>query len=64
VLFAERVRFTAGPVALELPVPASLDPAALALAILAGLCLFRLRLGVVRTLAVTAAAGLAVRLVL
>jgi chromate transporter len=63
VLFAERVRVAVGPVALELPVPASLDPAALALAMLAGVCLFRLRLGAVRTLAVTATAGLAVRLV-
>jgi chromate transporter len=62
VLFGERVRVAAGPVALELPVPASLDPAALALAVLAGLWLFRFRLGVVRTLAVTAVCGLALRL--
>jgi chromate transporter len=62
VLFSERVRIAAGPMALDVPVLASLDVAAVALAVLAGLCLFRLRLGVVRTLAMTAAAGLAIRL--
>lgn len=63
VLFSDRVRVAAGPIALDLPVPASIDVTALLLAVLAGLCLFRLRLGVPRTLAVTAAAGIAVRLV-
>ena len=51
-----------GPVALELPVPASLDWAALALAALAALCLFRLKLGVLWTLGLCAAAGVLLRL--
>jgi chromate transporter len=59
VLFA---RMTPGPLALSWPDPLSLDPPALALALLAGLCLFRLRLGVMATLAVAAGAGLLLRL--
>jgi chromate transporter len=39
-------------------VPSSLDPAAAALAGLAALCIFAFRLGVLRTLAIAAAAGL------
>ena len=58
VLFRELQPVTLGPVALELPVLSSLDLAALALASLAALCLFRFRLGVPRTLGITAAAGL------
>ena len=62
VLFGELREVRAGPLALEVPVPASLDPAALFLAALAAFCLFRLRLGVVATLGIAALAGLAVRL--
>ncbi|BBK30508.1 chromate transporter [Stella humosa] len=62
VLFAEVRPLELGPARLDLPVPATLDPAALAIAVLAAICLFRLRLGVVRTLAVATAAGLAIRL--
>ncbi|MDB5315674.1 MAG: chromate transporter [Rhodospirillales bacterium] len=54
VLFAERVTIRAG---FDLPVLASLDWRAAALAVLAGLCLFGTRLGLARTLAVSAAAG-------
>ncbi|MCO6417305.1 chromate efflux transporter [Siccirubricoccus sp. KC 17139] len=63
VLFAEVVRLPFGPLALDVPVPASLDPLAAMLAVLAALCLFRLKLGVVKTLGVVAVAGL-VRLAL
>jgi len=45
-----------------LPVFASVQPAALLLSALAGLCLFRLKLGVVQVLGVTAGAGLVLRL--
>jgi chromate transporter len=58
VLFAE-VR--PGPLGIEWPVPASLDPLAAALAALAALCLFRLKLGVVKTLGAAALAGLVLR---
>ena len=62
VLFGEVRAVRAGPLVLDLPAPASLDPAALFLAGLAAFCLFRARLGVVRTLGATALAGLAIRL--
>ncbi len=62
VLFGELRAVHAGPLALDVPVPSSLDPAALLLAGLAAFCLFRARLGVVATLGVSALAGLAVRL--
>ena len=45
-----------------LPDPWSVQPAALALSVLAGFCIFRLRLGVVSVLGVTAGAGLVLRL--
>ncbi|WPB83438.1 chromate efflux transporter [Sediminicoccus rosea] len=45
------------------PDPWSLQPAALLLTVLAGICLFRLKLGVVTVLGVTAGAGLVLRLV-
>ena len=47
-----------------LPSPASLDLSAAGLAVLAALGLFRLRLGVVRTLGIAALAGLVLRLLL
>ena len=64
VWFGLRVLFrsTVPVLGVELPVPASLDPAALAIAALAALCVFRWRLGVLRTLAVAAAAGVIVAL--
>jgi chromate transporter len=64
VLFAEvrAVRF--GPLSLDVPVAGSLDVLAFALAALAAVCVFWLRLGLIRTLGVTAAVGLVARLVL
>jgi len=64
VLFAEVRRVDAGPVGLDVPVLGSLDPLALALAALAAACLFWLKLGLLRTLGVTAAVGLALKLAL
>ncbi|MDO9707013.1 chromate efflux transporter [Paracraurococcus lichenis] len=58
VLFAEMRPVPLGPATLDLPVPASLDALAALLAVLAAVCLFRMKLGVVRTLAVAAVAGL------
>ena len=54
VLFRAMVTVWPG---VEVPVPSSLDPAALAIAALAALFVFRWRLGVLRTLAVAACAG-------
>ena len=62
VLFRDHGAVHAGPVTLDLPVPASIDFAALALAVLAAVSLFRLKLGVLRTPGITAAAGLVLRL--
>ena len=64
VLFREVQAVQAGPVTVELPVLTSLDLAALALAILAAVCLFHFKLGVVKTLGIAAGAGLLVRLAL
>ena len=58
VLFAEGARTEAGPVSVYLPDPASLDLKALALAALAAVALFVLKLGAFRTLAAAALAGL------
>ncbi len=57
VLFRELVRSGWGT---ELPVLASLDPRALALALLAALLLFRFRMGIVPVLAICSVAGLVV----
>ncbi|MBO1073129.1 chromate efflux transporter [Roseomonas marmotae] len=62
VLFTEMRPARLGPLALELPLPASLDPLALALAAVAALCLFGSRLGLLGTLGVTAGLGLAAKL--
>ena len=59
VMFRQVNQVAIGPVTLDVPQPASLDPAVLALAALAALCLFALRQGLGRTLAITALAGLA-----
>ena len=63
VLFRDHAALKVGPVAFDLPVPASIDLLALALAAVAAVCLFRLKLGVLRTLGLTAALGLVARLV-
>lgn len=59
VIFAEVRRLPLGPAAIDLPVPGTLQPAALALALLAAALLFGLRLGLARTLGACALAGLA-----
>ncbi len=64
VLFRDHAAFRFGPLAFDIPMPASIDLAAFALAIVAAVCLFRLKCGVLRTLGTTAAAGLALRLVI
>ncbi|WP_159347899.1 chromate efflux transporter [Roseomonas harenae] len=64
VLFAEIRRVEFGPVTLDVPVPGTLDPLALALGVLATACLFWLRLGLLRTLGITALVGLATKLLL
>jgi len=64
VVFARIEEVRIGPMVLGLPDPLSLVPDALALTALAAVCLFVLKLGVVRTLGVTAAAGFAARTVL
>jgi chromate transporter len=61
VLFRDHRMMQAGPLSLDLPIPGSVDPVAVALAVLAGACLFRLKLGVLTTLGITAAAGLVLR---
>lgn len=52
-----------GPVRLDLPVAASFDPVVLGLSALAALCLFAFRLGMGKTLGITALAGLALSFV-
>jgi len=64
VLFRTHAALRVGPVAINVPVLTSLDVAALALAALAAVCLFRLKRGVLQTLGITAAAGLVLRLAL
>ncbi len=64
VLFHAHAPFRAGPIRLDLPVLSSIDWTALGLAVLAALCMFRFRLGVMPTLGITAVAGLVVRLIL
>ncbi len=64
VLFRSLVTVGIGPLKIDVPVPASLDPQASALAVLAGLLLFVAKQGLLRTLAATALAGLALRLLL
>ena len=57
-------RVSAGPFGLDLPVPGSLDPQALALSVLAGVLLFGFRVGLLPTLGATALAGLAASLLM
>ncbi len=61
-LFREQKLFTAGGLQIEYPVLASADIYALALAALAALLMFVLHAGLVRTLVVCSAAGIALRL--
>jgi chromate transporter len=58
VLFARHVKFEEGPFRMSLPEPASVDIVQLALTALAAIALFRLKLGVFKTLALLAGAGL------
>ncbi|TPE51675.1 chromate efflux transporter [Amaricoccus solimangrovi] len=62
VVWREVIRWRAGPLSLELPVPGSIDWAAAALSALAILAVFRFRLGMVPVLAGAAALGVAPRL--
>ncbi len=64
VIFARVETLAFGPIAFDVPDPASLQWDAAALAVLAAVCLFGLKLGVVRTLAATSAAGFVLRMVL
>ncbi len=59
VVFAQVDRLPVGPASIDVPVLATVQPAALALAILAAGLIFGLKLGLARTLALSAAAGLA-----
>ncbi|SDD94864.1 chromate efflux transporter [Aquimonas voraii] len=61
-LFAERVRVETGPVDLLLPVTGSLQPMALALAVIAVLLVFVAKRGVFTVLGVCAALGIALQL--
>jgi chromate transporter len=63
VLFSETTLWTTGPLRLELPKPGTLDPAALTLAILAGIATFRLRIGMLATLAGAGFLGLLWKLI-
>jgi chromate transporter len=63
VLFREQKLFSAGGLQIEYPVLASVDLYALGLALLAGVMMFGLRAGMVKTLLVCSAAGVALRLV-
>ena len=62
LLFAETRRIETGPLALDLPVFGSLDPAAAALSALALYAVFRLRLGTIAVLGLCGTAGLALHL--
>ncbi len=64
VLFDRVETVTLGPMRLGLPDPLSMVPDAVALSALAAVCLFVLKLGLVRTLAVTAGAGFAAKTLL
>ena len=64
VLFAKHSAFRAGPVAFDLPTVTSVDLPALALAVLSGIALFHLKLGVMPVLGLAALLGLGVRMLL
>jgi chromate transporter len=60
VFFSQIQKIQAGPFALEAPVLVSVNISALGLATLAAVCVFKLKLGVLQTLGITAATGLVV----
>ncbi len=62
VIFHDHVALRMGPLAIDMPVLTSVDLAALALAIVAAVCLFQLKLGVLKTLGITAVLGVVVRM--
>ncbi|HYD68528.1 chromate efflux transporter [Azospirillum sp.] len=62
VLFRQVAEVRFGPMALDVPVPASIDPASLALTVAALLAVFRFKLGMLTTLAACSAAGLLLNL--
>ncbi|MDQ0319310.1 chromate transporter [Pararhizobium capsulatum DSM 1112] len=62
VLFAEVDRYAIGPLSMPLPAWQTFQPAAFFLTILAALLIFRLKRGIVTTLAVCAAAGWVIRI--
>jgi chromate transporter len=62
VIFRDHETLHAGRSVFDIPVLASVDPGALSLAVLAAVCLFRLKLGALRTLGITAAVGVVLRL--
>jgi chromate transporter len=62
-LFRQTTPVHAGIVRFDAPVPASIDPWALLLAVIAALALLRLKLGVLRTLGICAVASAGLRLV-
>lgn len=62
VLFRSLHPVAFGPLHVDLPIVTSLDPSALALALLSALCLFGLKLGVLRTLGIAAGGGLLIHL--
>ena len=62
VVFRSHTPVRLGFATIDVPAPVSIDLAALALAVLAALSLFYLKWGVLRTLGITAAAGLVLRL--
>ncbi len=61
VIFAQLAPLAWGPFALDVPVPASLDPLAAGITVVAAIALFRFDLGVPRTLALASAIGLVAR---
>jgi chromate transporter len=61
VLFARVETLALGPLRLDLPVAATLQPDALLLAMLAAACLFVAKLGLLRTLGITALGGFLLR---
>ncbi len=63
-LFTRTMPIHLAMISFEAPVPGSLDPWALSLAFIAAVSLLRLKLGMARTLAICAAASIALRLVM
>ncbi|HEX6866587.1 MAG TPA: chromate transporter, partial [Caulobacteraceae bacterium] len=59
VLFRQVREITAGPVSVDAPVPASIDPVTLLLALAAAIAVFRFKVGVIKVLLACAVAGLA-----